>query len=397
MSPPNFQDIQKEIEIIYQGVIKESKRVLKKQVPKTPAVREEITRNLLNLYNNFIEILNRNWNNLGEDHKLIIRKYFNAIRDRVLRAYQVLKVRYQIPTSCLKQINPEILYEESESSDSEEDKITENMALSTVEFFNLASKILPNEYDGSFDKQQAFLDALDLLKANSAGNENTAIAYVRTKLIGKARDLIVENDNLESIIEKIRTNIKGESSKLVSSKLLALKQNSKSSVQYASEVEALAANLRRAYISEGVPATVADTYTTNVAVSSLSKNAMSEKAKLIIEAGTFTNYQDALSKFINTNAENDVPAIYQLRGAGSNRNGRNYKNTGNKHYNYNNQRNYVPNNNRGRYNQRRGGRFNSNRGRNYNTNNNQRYIRMYETNANSGNETGSQSGPLEAE
>nr|CAH7767571.1 unnamed protein product [Callosobruchus chinensis] len=84
--------------------------------------------------------------------------------------------------------------------------------------------------------------------------------------------------------QKLRQGIKTESSQAVTSKILGHKQFQKDKTKYAEEIEILSANLKRAYISEGVPAAVAETYCTNTVVRAPSTNASSDRAKLIIEA-----------------------------------------------------------------------------------------------------------------
>nr|CAH7745326.1 unnamed protein product [Callosobruchus chinensis] len=159
------------------------------------------------------------------------------------------------------------------------------MEMTAIEFFNLASKILSHEYDGCLDKLQSFLDGLTLLTAYATGNEQNTIAYIKTRLCGKARDLIGDNDSIQDIAQKLRQGIKTESSQAVTSKILGHKQFQKDETKYAEEIETLSVKLKRAYISEGVPAAVAETYCTNTVVRALSTNASSDRAKLIMEYG----------------------------------------------------------------------------------------------------------------
>nr|CAH7723093.1 unnamed protein product [Callosobruchus chinensis] len=74
------------------------------------------------------------------------------------------------------------------------------MPLSAPEFFNLASKIVPAEFDGSEDKLTPFLDALALLKANVEIHESIA-----ARLTGKARSIVGGSGTLDDIILKLST------------------------------------------------------------------------------------------------------------------------------------------------------------------------------------------------
>ncbi|CAH0551087.1 unnamed protein product, partial [Brassicogethes aeneus] len=338
------------------SIINESKRVLK-QVSKSKLVKNEVRDNLLNLFNQFTEIVAFYYFSLNEQQRLEVKKLFTTLRDRVVRSYQVLRVDFKIPSSCVEAINLEIKGEEIEddqqtniedTKDLEETKV-KNMEMTKIDIFNFANKVLPNAFDGSPDKLQSVIDALTLLKSNAAGHEEDAVAYVKTRLIGKARDLITD-DTLDVITTKLKTGIKTDSSQLVTAKLLSLKQKNKDAAGYAVEVEALSSSLKRAFISEGVPVGTAESYATNTTVETLSKNSNSERVKLVMEAGTFNNSQDAITKFVNVAQESSTATVLYTNNRGT------YGRRGNKnsfrgknpnytfHYNLNRERNYRHNN-----------------------------------------------------
>nr|CAH7743112.1 unnamed protein product [Callosobruchus chinensis] len=284
--------------------------------------------------------------------------------------------------------------------------------MTAIEFLNLARKILPHEYDGSPDRLQSFLKGHTLLTAYATGNEQNAIAYIKTRLCGKARGLIGDNDSLQDIAQKLRQGIKTESSQAVTSKILGHKQFQKDKTKYAEEIETLSAKLKRAYISEGVPAAVAETYCTNTVVRALSTNASSDRAKLIMEAGTFNSTQEAITKFVGIsidNNANDQTILYttrqnnrtffrhSFRGRGDNYHGQNRRFQHDGHYNnVNTQPQHRSFNNRGNHTIYRGnhrgrsfGGYRSHRG------NNQRFVRTYEADLGiQGNDESPQPGPL---
>ncbi|VEN45924.1 unnamed protein product [Callosobruchus maculatus] len=292
--------------------INESKRVLKTKVPKNRAVREEVVGNLIRCFNDFIRIVNKIYTTLNDNEQKLILKLFTTLRDRVVRSFQVLQLNYRIPSTFCEYIDPQIKDEliEIDSTDSGTDLDTTNTIMATavtaIEFFNLASKILPHEYDGSPDKLQSFLDGLSLLRANATGHEENAVAYIKTRLCGKARDLISDNDTLQDIGHKLKQGIKTESSQAVTSKILGHKQFQKDKAKYAEYIETLSVKLKRAYISEGVPEAVAETYCANTVVKALSTNSSSDKAKLIMEAGTFNSTQEAITKFVGITSDNNA-------------------------------------------------------------------------------------------
>lgn len=398
----------------------ESKRVLKKQIPKSDTIKNEVQANLLEYFNNFVKLVRFVYPSLNKEQEIYIKKLFTSLRDRVIRSYQVLKVPYKVPTSYLEYINLEIFDEEFEESEDKEEsseseaipeqnipKIKlENMAMSKTEFFNFASKIFPNEFDGSPSKLQSVIDSLNLLRVNCENHENNAVAYVKTRLVGKARDLIDDNDNLDTIINKLRTRIKTESSHMVTAKIFSLKQQHKDSTRYATEIEVLTETLKRAYINEGVPIAVAESYTTNTIVKALRTNSNSEKVKLIMEAGNFTNCEEAISKFITISGDTtpDSSTIFYTRNSqryrAGNRHHRGHQSRGRGHYseNYTNNSDYRPtqrylnanqqyHNHHGQYNRGRGNSRPNHRGQF------PRYVRHY-TQEESGNVQDPQPGPL---
>lgn len=411
-------------------ITSEAKRVLKVRVPKSQEVRNEVRDNLVNYYNQFIKIVVVFYSKFNEAQYYTVKKLFAYIRDKVIRSFQVLKVTYKVPTSCTKCINPEIIDEDlivisdgevssAETSDTEvggsEIKIKKNqlkveiseMATSAKDFFDFASKVLPQVFDGTPDRLQSFLDALSLLGTNCEGNTQNAVAFVKTRLSGKARDLIEDGDSLEQISQKLKRGIITENSQLVSAKLLSLKQYNKEPAKYAAEVESLALSLKRAYISEGVPINVAESYAANTTVKALKTNAQSERIKLVMEAGTFVTCQEALTKFVNITSEATSSTVLFTR---QHRANRGHYNRGRNNFlsNYNRSNNGNPNcqtgaahgqryrgqNYRGQ-NQSRGFRSNFNRGYSQRNPRNTSYVRIYGTPDSSENQQDPHLGPME--
>lgn len=320
----NWEEILSRLSNIKISITNESKRVLKKQVPKTKAVQDEVRDNLLGLFNSFTKIVIGYHKQFSEEQYILVKKLFTSIRDRVIRSFQVLKVPYKVPSSFVGTINKEIFdelaLEETEEDNRNEPNPEESMAMSSIDFFNFASRVLTTEFDGSPSRLAAFLDAAQLVQANAQGNEENASAIVRTKLVGKARDLISEGDSLQEILRKIKNGIKGETSQSVTNKLLGLRQANKEKTQYADEIGKLAAGLKRAYISEGVPAAVAESYAANATVTALKRNAASDKDRIIMEAGNFKTQQEALDKFLSIEQGNTATICYAHHGAQGRRN-----------------------------------------------------------------------------
>lgn len=346
--PTTWEDINSKLLGIKQEIINQSKRALKKKTPKGDLIKLEIRDNLLISFNDFTKFLKLYWNALNTDQRTAARQIFMTVRDKVVRTFQVLEVSYTVPTSCLEQIDPLLVDDDLPTSD--EDEQLENMPLTAVEFFNLASKIVPQDFDGSPDKLRSFLDALNLVKGNADDHSENAVAFIKTRLTGKARDLITDEASVDQIITTLKNGVKGESSRAVASKLLNCRQNTKDSVTYSSEIEALAANLKRAYINEGVPVDTAQLYTTENVVKSLSQNANSERVRIVMEAGSFGTVQEAVAKFVNVNPSSGASNVFYVRQRGNNnfnRNCNNHRSRANFRSNYNRGQNSNYRHNRG--------------------------------------------------
>nr|CAH7763791.1 unnamed protein product [Callosobruchus chinensis] len=232
------------------------------------------------------------------------------------------------------------------------------MPLSAPEFFNLASKIVPAEFD----------DALALLKANVEIHESIAVAYVKTRLTGKARSIVGESGTLDDIILKLSTFLtvtlnsmqEAEYSHVLSFRLVVYIAPSEVIIPHTTtlsfegttyriflstdsincsccqqpghtqmqcpnkalpseentKLECLTQKLKQAYLSEGVPENVAEKYTTDTTVNALSANATSERVEIIMEAGNFNSVQGAVQKIVNLNTDNSSSAtvLYIKRG-----------------------------------------------------------------------------------
>lgn len=249
--------------------------------------------------------------------------------------------------------------------------------MSASNFLSTASKLLP-DFDGKFENLQRFLDAIELVKLVTGEHEAIAVTLIKSKLIGTSRTIITTEATIEDIKRKLTTDIKGDSSQVVVTKLLNAKQNSKATSEYVTDIENLTKQLENAYISDGIPQTVAKKYSMETAVKSLIKNARSEKAKLLMQAATFTNMSEVITKFVDLSAESeDTVRINFVRNSNQN----NYTHSA---YRGRNRQNFYRGRG-GRNNQNYSNRFNSNRNQNFsgNSNRNQNWNNQDYTHRNS--------------
>lgn len=352
------------------------KCVNKKKLPSQPIIENHI-KIIIENYNLICVTLKNCYEKLTAQHKQFSINLYGSLRDRLLKIFSQIRIANEIPLNFNTLVDENLIYEsdqensESEiSSDSEENK-TIIMPMNAVEFLNFSSKILP-EFDGKSDNLQRFLDSISLTQTQAENHELTLIHLIKTKLVGSARNLITNENTVNAIIETLKSKVKGESSNVVSAKIMNGKQNNKSANQFANEIVELTKSLENAYISEGVPSGLAQTYSTQAAVKAFSVNSSNEKVKLIMQSGRFDNLNEAVSKFVDSSTEaSQDKNIFHF-----NSNNRRFKSNQNR--SNSNNRNFNRNkyqNNRNNYNNN-----NNNNNRNFNNNNynNQRNNNNYQ-------------------
>lgn len=105
------------------------------------------------------------------------------------------------------------------------------------------------------------------------------INLIKTKVKGRARNLISNEQRISAIVTHLSKAVEGESVEVISAKLLNLQQKSKTANnQYTQEVETLAKALEGAYISDGLTSELAHKYSTNLAVKAMTQNCSSPAA-----------------------------------------------------------------------------------------------------------------------
>uniref|UniRef100_A0A1Y1L2Y9 RNA-directed DNA polymerase n=2 Tax=Photinus pyralis TaxID=7054 RepID=A0A1Y1L2Y9_PHOPY len=347
-----WEDIQNKLLQIKTEHNNQAKRAIKTQVPKQQIVRTEIAENLIKLFNEFVQLVNSYWLRFTPEHKAWIQKAFDQLRDRTIQAFAKLDFNYLVPLVPTERINKSVtqIIDIDLDGNNETDELPLNnvtledtMPLSLTEFFTLADKLLPKSFNGDAPELVSFVDALELLKANSEGHNENALKFVKTRLTGKAR-LAVTADvaDLDGVITVLKKRCQCEKSHVVEAKLANIKQNGKDATAFTNQVNDLAANLLSMYISEGVRADTAENFVKNRALKTLIGNAKSDRTRVVMEAGNFDSLQDAITKFITV--ETDAPQASNIFYANSFRG--NFRGT------YNGHRGYSQHNNRGAYNRR---------------------------------------------
>lgn len=110
---------------------------------------------------------------------------------------------------------------------------TSTMVQSKEKFISTYTRVI-----GEPENTQRFIDALHIVNDGVGTQLGTVVRMIKSKLVGKARTCILDTDNsIDLIIARLHAKVKGESTKLISCKLMNLKQSGKSANNYAAEVE----------------------------------------------------------------------------------------------------------------------------------------------------------------
>jgi hypothetical protein len=238
--------------------------------------------------------------------------------------------------------------------------------MSATDIVSFVSKTVTT-YDGSPENLLSFIDALELISDTvPEANHPIAVRVIKTKLTGSARSYISNEATIEEIITLLKENIKQESSALAINSMQNLKKNNP--LDYAAEMRKLCTALKSSFIAEGVPPSMAETYTAAQAAAAISKQ--SHDMRLIMTANNFTSTSEVLNKFAQQSAiEQPLQRINKFHKFNNNKkynnNNNNKRNQQSGHGNSSNSNNSFNRNYNNNYNNR-------NQGQNRNNNNNQR-------------------------
>lgn len=373
-----------------------AKRILKEQKPKTTEILEEIKKNLIEGFDQLSLLLRRNWNDKNKDEQIADSALFFGARDRVSAALQALAahcnfllrhggnaeklrplaVHIEVPDRIGSTVEvskaPEVDFSDPEADESEdpvdllneeeEEEEEEEYLENEMATFDIKTAVaLVPCYDGSTTTLDQFTSSVELLNTLTSDNHTaTLLAFVKTRLVGKARDVAAAETSVLAIVERLKaTCATSENSQSVAAKLAAVKQRTSAS-GFAEEVKKLTEELSNMYVKEGVSTQAASQLANTAGVSAMINGCKSPQTKFLLRAGNLKTVQEASTKIILEDQNStEVARVLQMatRGGSSNssnggRGGRNFRGNGGRGSNNNNS--YRSNNNN-----------DGNRGRNY--------------------------------
>lgn len=223
--------------------------------------------------------------------------------------------------------------------------------MTNVEFLKMASSHLNKTYSGDPLCLETFIDSLNLLNGLATSTELRTffVAFIKTKLDGRAREFITADHNTVAlIIDTLRRNIKPDNAKVIEGRMLALRFTTNTQNEFSDKVEELADAFRRSLIVEGIPPTKASEMVVDKTVELCRKNTHSDLIKSVLESSTFNSPKDVVAKLVTqvdkTKAEAQILSFHTNRRNRGNRFGGNRQN-----YNHNNRYNDNGNRSNGHY------------------------------------------------
>lgn len=300
-----------------------AKRILKRELSENPETLSKYKVDIVQAYNTFLDYVSRRIIQLTptqDDVKDIYVETTKKVKDVFIRCLDRLKLSYDFTDRLFERIDASklVVVLESEQdqgesdqerilsgsdSETEQDQDLNDMAPTAMEFMNAYVKLIP-EFDGNVNKLQSVIDALELLNSNVGDHGALAVSIIKSRLTGKARVCILDSDDsVKKIIDRLKSEIKGETSEAIIAKIHNVKQKDKSANKYVKEIEELNDLLKASYISEGLTPALANKYSTQQVVLAMKHNASNDKVKFVMEAGKFETVDEAVAKFISTSNE----------------------------------------------------------------------------------------------
>lgn len=345
--------------------------------------------NLINAYNNIIEYSERDYDQRKSKTKQFIKDTIIAARILIHDCSYKLKLNVHTPYTNLferarlsepKPPKPDPIPEPPQPDPfvNPEPK-PQPIKMATFDYAKEVKSILTGIYSGEPEGLSTFIDSIELAAEMSTTEQIPAlIRIIRTKCDKKAKQVIDEISpaptTIKQIVDALRANIQVETVPVILGRFMALKADRTSTQQFQEKGEKLAEQLRLAYISRGIPPTVAKEMVVTSAREMCMSNARNDYVESVLESTPFSTPEEVFAKYAvvvgkrKEKAKTEASVLKfsdnRNRGRGNNRgNNRGYHRGGrsynNNYGNYNNQ-----GNNNGQFRGRGRGRFNRYNGNN---------------------------------
>lgn len=359
--------------------LKSTKKVLKNKISTNPEKLKEYEKEIIATHNKILNYDDLHFDTLDHTSKRYYRNELIYLRDKTNKCFGKIGSHIKISNDLLQKLNDTIVSSDSDSdSDSFEvalndsmsngisvksnntESNTENnnensnvnnipepetatMPMTAAEYLRVAAQIINKNYNGDPLSLKSFLNSIELVKTVDETQVALLKTFVVAKLEGKALECIDQDGTLDQIVEALKKNIKPESSKVISGRMLALKYNKNQSQDFAAQTEKLAEALQRSLIIEGISQNKAKEMVVERTVEVCRQNARSDLVRSVLASTTFGDPKDVIAKLITEqNTADQEKTIFSFHRQNNNFNK-------NKNYNHYNGNNYHNDNSRGGY------------------------------------------------
>lgn len=290
-------------------------------------LRAEYKNCIVATYNEIISFVCTSYAHFTQDEIKVIQNRLTALRSKLKECFEILKVTYKFEPNLLQQIDIDKITEITDTSpidnnsnhsgtinsDSDSDsaetvtdntqpqnvQLANNMAQSAPDFIRLANQTLHVRFDGDPSALECFLDGIDLLKdLCEEQNKGTFLKFVKTRLEGKARELIGDPKDVDEIVSVLKASIKPESSKVIEGRFLALRADKCSLFKFSERAEKLAEQLNRSLFVEGYSKEKAMEITIDKTVEMCLKSVKHDRIKSVLDSTVFSDPKEVISKMI---------------------------------------------------------------------------------------------------
>lgn len=198
--------------------------------------------------------------------------------------------------------------EEPEQTDNLNPENTKNTKIETKmsDTVNLVLKIF-SPYNSDPVLLPTVIDQLDLIELSiKAADHAHAIAAIKSRLSGKARDALDSTTNTIALIKsKLKSICSGEPSWHVATAISGIKFSEKES--YVKSLTDATLKLKLAFINEGTSSATAEKYATNEVVNNIKKNFQTNNFMVNAMNQNFNNVEEVIQRF--RQVQNDKEAI----------------------------------------------------------------------------------------
>lgn len=249
-------------------------------------------------------------NTLKEKLFLATQLYSNIEESLLIHEKEIpeKKLHFFIKASrdALYEINQIIKQKIRENGEEAEPVNIEKMASPKVDL--KLGTALVQTYDGSAEHLTTFLDAVTLFNSSveetfadatavqKNAAETTVVRFVRTRLTGKARQVVTDNQTLAEILDAVKTHCASRvTAENLIAKMSTIKQNDDVS-NFCDQIEKITTQLKSVYMTDKIPEITAHKMATKCGVDALVNGTKSNEVKIILRAGTFSHVNDAIQK-----------------------------------------------------------------------------------------------------